>query len=570
MQLIERDFQLMVQVCQDHEGQMLKSLGDGLMMYFASAENAVRCAIAIQTMLTNLAAELPPSEVLKHRIGVHIGDVLFKGQDVMGTGVNIAARLQGQAPAGGVCMSQAVYELVRGRISAKILNGGLRQLKGIQEPIRVFLILPLGTSAMRSGQLADRDQPLAQRIRKRLLHPPSLVAVLVSSFVTLLLVSSLRHGGFLQQLELQTFDQLLRLRPAEKTDHRILLITIDETDLQSYPRDRSSLADPVLNQLLQKLETYQPRIIGLDIYRDFPADPNVPDLEQRLRQTGALVAVCKGDDLSVQEPGIPPPPEVPLDRVGFSDFIEDPDGLLRRQILFMMVDLVTCNAPYAFSVQLAFRYLDQEGIQPEFTPDRHLKLGPVVFPALSSRWGGYQGIDPGGSQVVINYRSGNQPFRQVALRDVLNDRVNPKLLENRIILIGVTAKSAGDYWATPLGSRSSEQLSGVIVQAHMVSQILAAVLDDRPLIWAWAWQWELVWIWFWGGFAGLVAVVTRSWRSRLGLILLASGSLIGLGHVFLLQGGWIPLVPPLLNIGLTGGLVLFYLRWQESPQRRFR
>ncbi|MBE9129748.1 MULTISPECIES: AAA-like domain-containing protein [unclassified Coleofasciculus] len=140
--LIQRDFELMSQVCQRFEGHVLKTLGDGLLMYFVSAEKAVLCAVEIQTAFATAAAQLSERDVLKHRIGIYLGEVLFSGNDVMGNGVNVAARLQGEATPGGVCISQTVYDVVKNRLRLPITYMGLRKLRGIQEPMPVYQITP--------------------------------------------------------------------------------------------------------------------------------------------------------------------------------------------------------------------------------------------------------------------------------------------------------------------------------------------------------------------------------------------------------------------------------------------
>lgn len=142
LNLIARDFSQMQQICEKFEGQVLKSLGDGLLMYFISAEKAVASAIEIQQAIASSAANLPERDILHHRIGIHLGDVFFNGSDVMGNGVNIAARLQTVAAAGGICISQTVYDVVKHRLPMSVTYVGLRSLKGIGEPIPVYQIQP--------------------------------------------------------------------------------------------------------------------------------------------------------------------------------------------------------------------------------------------------------------------------------------------------------------------------------------------------------------------------------------------------------------------------------------------
>ncbi|NET59006.1 MAG: TIR domain-containing protein [Symploca sp. SIO2E6] len=172
--LIQRDFQLIEQLCQQFEGQVLKSLGDGLLMYFVSAQQAVCCALEIQQALATVAAELPESDILYHRIGIHLGDVLFNGTDVMGTGVNMAARLQTLAAPGGICISQTVYDVVKSSITFPITNLGLRQLRGFAQLVPVYQIIPSHPVAISqkrvfiSHRTQEPDSSLAQKFYQAL------------------------------------------------------------------------------------------------------------------------------------------------------------------------------------------------------------------------------------------------------------------------------------------------------------------------------------------------------------------------------------------------------------------
>ena len=130
--LIHRDLKLMETLCQQFEGQVVKSTGDGLLMCFSSAVQAVSCSLEIQRQLATPTQT--SQKRLEHRIGVHLGDVFFKDDDVMGNGVNIAARLQTEAHPGGICISQVVYEVVKSRLALNASYAGPLQLKNIQAP----------------------------------------------------------------------------------------------------------------------------------------------------------------------------------------------------------------------------------------------------------------------------------------------------------------------------------------------------------------------------------------------------------------------------------------------------
>jgi class 3 adenylate cyclase len=143
LDLLRRDFQVMKQLCQQFEGKVLKTIGDALLMYFPSAVKAVKCAQDIQLHLAQMARRLAPEDVLVHRIGIHLGDVFFNGTDVMGDGVNVAARLQAQAEPGGICLSQTVYEVVKNPLALKATDLVPKKLKNIPDSVLVYQIPPI-------------------------------------------------------------------------------------------------------------------------------------------------------------------------------------------------------------------------------------------------------------------------------------------------------------------------------------------------------------------------------------------------------------------------------------------
>jgi CHASE2 domain-containing sensor protein len=205
------------------------------------------------------------------------------------------------------------------------------------------------------------------------------------------------------------------------------------------------------------------------------------------------------------------------------------------------------------------------GISPQFTSQGNLQLGKVVFKRLQARTGGYQGIDAAGNQIVINYRSLpslEAIAPQVSLSEVLSGKVRPEAIKDRIILIGVTANSNSDFWATPYGMGTQEKVPGVFIQAHMTSQLLSAVLDGRSQILAWNWAGESLWIGLWSLVGGLSIVWAcklengaKPSRLKQGVICVtALGILTGLSLLFLTQGYWVPLIPSGLSLAIAVGV----------------
>jgi len=121
----------------EHRGRIVNTTGDGLLVEFASAIDAVRCALAVQRSMAAEAGE-PPERQIQFRVGINVGDVLADGDDILGDSVNIAARLEAIAEAGGICLSAAAYEQVRGKIELAVVDIGEQDLKNIARPLRTY------------------------------------------------------------------------------------------------------------------------------------------------------------------------------------------------------------------------------------------------------------------------------------------------------------------------------------------------------------------------------------------------------------------------------------------------
>jgi adenylate cyclase len=122
-----------------HRGRVVKRTGDGSLVEFRSVVDAVRCAIEVQNGMAERNAGVPPERRLEFRVGIHLGDVVEESDgDLMGDGVNIAARLEGVAKPGAICLSEQAYWQVKGRLDLKVTDLGATQLKNIAEPIRIY------------------------------------------------------------------------------------------------------------------------------------------------------------------------------------------------------------------------------------------------------------------------------------------------------------------------------------------------------------------------------------------------------------------------------------------------
>src|ERR1700677_1834348 len=163
-------------------GRIVKTMGDGLLLEFPSVVAAVEGAIAIQKLMAKRNADTPEAKRIVYRIGVNLGDVLIEDDDILGDGVNIAARIEALCEPGGVLISGAAYEHTRGRIDADFVDLGEKALKNIERPIRVYS-LQVGVPAQ--AKPATEPEPLEKPPR---LKPHSAFLPLIAGIVALIVV----------------------------------------------------------------------------------------------------------------------------------------------------------------------------------------------------------------------------------------------------------------------------------------------------------------------------------------------------------------------------------------------
>src|ERR1700745_3220759 len=143
----------------EHNGRIVKRTGDGILIEFGSAVEATRCASQTQRGMAQRNADVPDDQRIEIRIGIHVGDIIIEEGDIFGDGVNIAARLEGIATPGGICLSDDTFRQVRGKIDVAFEDEGDQKLKNIEQPIRVYRIQLGGTAAKGGKTLASSDRP---------------------------------------------------------------------------------------------------------------------------------------------------------------------------------------------------------------------------------------------------------------------------------------------------------------------------------------------------------------------------------------------------------------------------
>lgn len=390
--------------------------------------------------------------------------------------------------------------------------------------------------------------------------------VLMTAAVVTVAVILVRLMGILQSSELAAFDQLFRLRLPEIFEPRIVIVEINEQDIRKA--GQWPISDAVMAQLLQKLNTYQPRTIGLDIYRDLPVNPGQAEFVKACETIPNLIGIEKlQDQISL---GVAPPPVLSQrQQVGFNNVIVDSDGKLRRSLLYWHSD---SKVHQSLALKLAQVYLKAEKIYAKRAINNrdYLQLGESIFRPFQANDGGYVGEDTQGYQVLVNFRRPGS-FRIVSMADVLANQVNPNWIRDRIILIGSTAPSLQDFFYTPYSNNAigaAKPLSGVEIHANFISQILSSTLDGRPLIqvlpelveWLWIFSWSVVG-------AGIVWQLRSPRRISVGL-LLVSVTLIASCYLAFLTGWWLPFVPPILGLFGAAAAITSHLAHVKEELKR--
>jgi class 3 adenylate cyclase len=143
----------------EHRGRIVKTTGDGMLVEFASVVDALRCAIEVQRGMTERNVEVPRDNRIEFRVGIHQGDIIIDGGDIFGDGVNVAARLEGLAEPGGICVSARVQEDARGKLDVAFEDVGEQQLKNIERPVRVYRVRLSGAAEGQRPALPLPDKP---------------------------------------------------------------------------------------------------------------------------------------------------------------------------------------------------------------------------------------------------------------------------------------------------------------------------------------------------------------------------------------------------------------------------
>ncbi|MBF0556445.1 MAG: adenylate/guanylate cyclase domain-containing protein [Nitrospirae bacterium] len=336
-------------------------------------------------------------------------------------------------------------------------------------------------------------------------------------------------------------------------------ISMSETDIHRY--GRWPMTDQTMAELIKDLSEYEPGVIAVDIYRDIPITPGSDNLTKVIEELNNVVMAKKiGNDSETEVPG--PYMLSNPDRVGFIDFPLDPDGVIRRGLLFAGNGKTTSTS---FSLLTSLVFLQAKGItpQPATLNPAYMRLGNTTFVPLQPNDGGYVGGDMVGYQFLMDFKGG--PFARYSLYDVLEKRIPQNALHGKAIIVGVEAVSVKDYFVTLL--KSTPATSGAELHAFAVSQLIRAALGaDRPMSFIDD-RYKWAWIFIWGIVGWALGLKIRSFRKFLALSAGAAVLLIASAYAAFSGGLWIPVVPPALSLLFSASLVTAYKSYTEGADR---
>ena len=372
---------------------------------------------------------------------------------------------------------------------------------------------------------------------------------MIATLVAATLITGAKKLGGLQRFELFIFDSLVRLKADEGYDSRVVIVGITELDIQKYGHP---LSDQKVADILDIIQQHNPKVVGLDIYRKTTHPPGRSALNQQLASENVIAIMNVGSRPDID--AVPPPEGVPWERVGFNDLGVDPDGVIRRGLLFVSA---TDKPYYSFALRVALTYLPSQATK--FSHDeQRLYINRHPIHRLEARSGGYEKLDSRGFQTLLRFRSQTEPADQISIDDLFSRNFDPTQLEGKIVLIGSVAPSLKDEFYTPYSANRDHRftMSGVIVHAQITSQILD-IAEGRPAqyhflpIWAES-LWLITWVF-------VMSLITWKIRSP-GTLVAASFALIivlfGIGWLSLIELVWFPVFEPLLGIVVVGSIVI--------------
>lgn len=320
---------------------------------------------------------------------------------------------------------------------------------------------------------------------------------LVGAHLVVAVIILARGNGWLQPFELFIYDGLRVAWAGNETSDRVLLVGATEAEVE----DDWPLTDGALADLLERIVSWHPRVVGVDIYRDKPKPPGTDRLTALLARHPEIVWTFKMQDGAQ---GAVPPPAVlrGTDRAVIADVVSDTGNVVRRALLY--ADNGVDN--YAgMGMALALGYLAADHIRPAAAAGDQLRLGKALISPLDDARGPYTRLDSGGYQILIDYRGGPHHFPFKSIGEILRSDDASSLVQGRAVIIGVTCETVKDMFSTPFstGFNNEDLVYGITVHGYIADQLIRQALGGEPSLEGLSRGAENLWIWAWA-VAGMV------------------------------------------------------------------
>jgi adenylate cyclase len=389
------------------------------------------------------------------------------------------------------------------------------------------------------------------------------ITIISGGVLAFLLVAGLRYGDLLEVLELAAYDWFIRLVPKQAWENqRITVIEITEKDIKAV--GRWPLSDETISRALKVLLRGNPRVIGVDVYRDMPVPPGSNELSRVFIENPRVIGI-----MTVGDRGIAPLAAIKgTEQAAFGDIVVDPGGIVRRGLLFLDDGR---NVFTSFALKMASVYLAAEGVdlRPDPMNPLHVRLRETTLKPFEGDDGGYRNADARGYQFLLDFEEAAKPFRTYSFSDLLSGQVPVEAIANRIVLVGVNAQSVKDHFFTPLskGFTEGQQVSGIALHGQIAGQLLRFALEGTTPITSPTERQKAGWLLFWSVLGSLIGFTSRS--ARRFFLFIAGGLLLIIltACIAFTVRWWVPLVPPALAFFLAAGGITAYVTGREKRER---